>query len=86
MVRAYLCDWYTPEELLYQPLIALAMGSVAKMCIIPLQDYLGLDNSSRINTPATIGINWRWRVKAEQLTEELKQEVLSVTKRYGRAN
>ena len=86
MVRAYLCDWYTPEELLYQPLIALAMGSIAKMCIIPLQDYLGLDNSSRINTPATIGINWRWRVKAEQLTEELKQEVLSVTKRYGRAN
>ena len=75
----------TEKELAYE-LVRAAVASVAKICIIPLQDYLGLDNSSRINTPATIGINWRWRVKAEQLTEELKQEVLSVTKRYGRAN
>ena len=86
MARAYLCDQHTPEELLYRSFIALAMRSSAKMCIIPLQDYLGLDNSSRINTPGTIGINWRWRVKEEQLSEELKEEILSVTKRYGRMN
>ena len=84
MARAYLSDWYTPEQLLYRSFIALAMGSVARMCIIPLQDHLGLDNKSRINTPATIGINWRWRVKKEQLSSALQQEILSITKRYDR--
>ena len=63
MARDYLCDQRTPQKLLHQSFIALAMRSAARMCIIPLQDYLGLDNSCRINTPSTIGINWRWRVK-----------------------
>lgn len=84
--RAYLCDWYTPQALLHRSFISLAMGSVAKLCIIPLQDYLGLDNRYRINTPSTVGNNWRWRVKKEQLTEELRMEILETTRRYGREN
>ncbi|MBQ2880379.1 MAG: 4-alpha-glucanotransferase [Anaerotignum sp.] len=86
MARDYLCDQRTPQKLLHQSFIALAMRSAARMCIIPLQDYLGLDNSCRINTPSTIGINWRWRVKKEQLTEELQQGILATTMRYGRMN
>ena len=86
MARDYLCDQRTPQKLLHQSFIALAMRSAARMCIIPLQDYLGLDNSCRINTPSTIGINWRWRVEKEQLTEELQQEILAGTMRYGRMN
>ena len=86
MARDYLCDLRTPQKLLHQCFIALAMRSAARMCIIPLQDYLGLDNSCRINTPSTIGINWRWRVKKEQLTEELQQGILATTMRYGRMN
>ena len=86
MARDYLCDQRTPHKLLHQSFIALAMRSAARMCIIPLQDYLGLDNSCRINTPSTIGINWRWRVKKEQLTEELQQGILATTMRYGRMN
>ncbi|MBO5329160.1 MAG: 4-alpha-glucanotransferase [Anaerotignum sp.] len=86
MARDYLCDQRTPQKLLQQSFIALAMRSAARMCIIPLQDYLGLDNSCRINTPSTIGINWRWRVKKEQLTEELQQGILATTMRYGRMN
>ena len=84
LARAYLCDWYTPQALLHRSFISLAMGSKAGMCIIPLQDYLGLDNRSRINTPSTLGGNWRWRVKKEQLIWELQQEILSLTLRYGR--
>ena len=45
-----------------------AMASVAATCIIPLQDYLGLDNSARTNKPSTVGQNWRWRVDAKALT------------------
>ncbi|MBR5794126.1 MAG: 4-alpha-glucanotransferase [Anaerotignum sp.] len=84
MVRGYLCDWYTPLKFLHKPLISLAMGSKADLCIIPLQDYLGLDNHSRINTPSTVGMNWRWRVGKEELTDALQQEILDITMRYGR--
>ena len=86
LARNYLCDYYTPEEELHLPFISLAMSSVAKTCIVPLQDYLGLDNSCRMNKPSTVGTNWRWRVTQAQLNEELKREVLRQTRRYGRMN
>ena len=86
LARNYLCDYYTPEEELHLPFIALAMSSVAKSCIVPLQDWLGLDNTCRINTPSTIGCNWRWRAVKEQFGAELKQEILACTKRFGRMN
>ena len=52
------------------------------MVIIPLQDYLGLGNEARINIPSTVGGNWEWRVKEEQLTDELKELIKSLTTRY----
>ena len=86
LARQYLCDNYTPEKELYRPFLALALGSVAKWCIVPLQDYLGLDNDCRINKPSTIGSNWRWRVTQEQLSEALKKDILAQTLRFGRMN
>ena len=82
--RAYLWDWYTPQALLYRSFISLAMRSPAKLCIIPLQDYLGLDDRARINIPSTVGKNWQWRVKKENLTDVLAAEIRETTKRYGR--
>lgn len=86
MARNYLCDRYTPEKLLYQSFISLVMRSNAKTCIIPIQDYLGYDNSCRMNKPSTLGINWRWRLKKGELGKALKEEILAMTKRYGRMN
>ena len=86
MVRDYLCDQHTPKKYLYKSFIATAMRSAAKDCIIPMQDWLGLDNNYRMNQPSTIGTNWRWRVTEEQLSKELCQEILTYTKRYGRMN
>ncbi|MGM9589328.1 MAG: 4-alpha-glucanotransferase [Faecousia sp.] len=86
LARQYLCDFYTPEEEIYQPFVALAMSSVSKYCIVPIQDWLGLDNSCRMNTPSTIGCNWRWRAVKEQFSRELQQEILHSTLRYGRMN
>ena len=51
MVRDYLFDYATPEEQLYKSMIALILRSAAVTCIIPMQDWLGLDNSARINQP-----------------------------------
>lgn len=86
LARNYLCDHYTPKEELYKCFISLVMRSNSKICIIPMQDYLGYDNASRINKPSTVGNNWKWRLTREELTEELQQEILSLTKRYGRMN
>ncbi len=86
MARDYLCDQHTPEEELYKSFIALVMRSCSTMCIIPMQDYMGLDNRCRMNQPSTLGKNWKWRLTEGDLTEELKEEILAVTKRYGRMN
>ena len=83
-VRKYLCDMYTPGYKIYKSLISLLLSSNAGMCIIPLQDYLGLDDRSRINTPSTVGKNWRWRVKKRLLSKELCNEIKEMTSRYGR--
>ena len=62
----------------------LALGSVANTCILPLQDWLGLDNSARINHPSTMGKNWQWRAKKEQFSGELKEKICSRTRLYKR--
>ena len=84
IARNYLCDKYTPNDEMYWSFICAAMRSRANMCIIPLQDYLGKDNSCRMNQPSTIGINWRWRVTKKELSNKLKKEIREVTKHYGR--
>ena len=86
LVREYLCDMRTARKNLYLPLISLIMRSSARICIIPMQDYMGLDNRSRINKPSTVGTNWKWRLAESDLTEGLKQEIRSMTLRYGRMN
>ena len=70
LVRDYLYDYATPEEQLYKSMIALVLRSAAATCIIPMQDWLGLDNSARINKPSTVGENWRWRLKNSHLLME----------------
>ncbi len=84
--RNYLCNNTTAKKNLHKPFIGLVMRSKAKTCIIPMQDYLGLNNKFRMNQPSTVGKNWRWRVTEEQLSEELKEEILTMTKTFGRFN
>lgn len=64
--------------------IKLAMQSVARTAIIPMQDYLGLDGEARINFPSTVGGNWTWRLLEEELTEELAHKIARVSRLYGR--
>ena len=85
-IRDYLMDHETPNKRFYQKLIGLAMMCAAKTCIVPIQDWLGLDNSARMNMPGTVDVNWSWRMQPGMLTEALQQDILSVTKRFGRAN
>ena len=63
-------------------LISLALESRGDTVIIPLQDYLGLGSSAKINTPSTVGENWEWRVTKEQLDSELRTTILTLHDRY----
>ena len=83
-VREYLWDWNTPEEKLCHSLIALVMRSRAALCIIPIQDYLGLGASARLNRPSTIGTNWRWRLTEAECSDELLKLIQTMTARFGR--
>ena len=83
-VREYLNNFRDSGKDLCQDLICLVMRSVANMCIIPMQDYLGLDNSARMNQPSTLGKNWKWRLKEGQFTKELQKEMKTLAVRYGR--
>ena len=64
--------------------IKLAMSSVSNLCIIPMQDYLGLDGSARINMPSTLGGNWVWRMEKGAFTAKLSKEIGEITKLYAR--
>lgn len=72
-----------PEEISWD-FIRLAMESVAKTCIIPIQDYLGFGSEARINTPSTLGENWKWRLKKGDLDEKVIKKIYDMTKLYGR--
>ena len=86
LARDYLCDSCTPDKDLYKCFISLVMRSSAKLCVIPMQDYMGLDNSSRMNQPSTVGKNWKWRIRKRELTVKLQKEIHGIALRYGRMN
>jgi 4-alpha-glucanotransferase len=64
--------------------IRAALASVADTAIIPLQDVLGLGNEARMNLPASQSGNWRWRFKAERLTDEIADKLKRLSVLYGR--
>lgn len=61
-----------------------ALSSVGKLAIAQLQDYLALGSEARMNIPSTLGGNWQWRVKKEDLTNKLAIKINKITKLYGR--
>ena len=70
---------------IHTDLIRSAFSTRANLAIAPLQDYLGLGSDARFNIPGTTGGNWRWRVRAEQLSAELCREVRSMVAAARRA-
>jgi len=66
-------------------LMRVAMRSVARIAIIPMQDVLGLGSQARMNTPAGKGPNWLWRMRPGQTTARLADKLRKLTETYGRA-
>ena len=75
----YMNNAHVPEDERYWDFIRLAMMSSANTCIIPAQDYLGLDKEARINFPSTLGENWTWRINAHMFTKALTKKIHALT-------
>ena len=84
MVRNYLNNERDKDTEIYWDMICTAMQSVSKLCVIPIQDYLGYGNEARMNQPSTLGQNWKWRLKEDEFNKELIQKIKDITMWYGR--
>ena len=72
------------EDLVW-PMIRLGLSSVSKIFIAQMQDYLHLDENSRMNKPGTrSNTNWKWRVKREQINNDLAWSMQEMSELYGR--
>lgn len=64
--------------------IEAAFKSKSNWAIIPMQDLLKLDDSSRMNTPSTLGNNWNWKLKTLDISDENIEYLKEITKKYKR--
>ncbi len=74
-----------PQEPMPWPLIRQAMASVARLAVIPMQDFLGLDTTGRMNSPGTKDEkNWRWRFEWEDIPQNTVEHIRELAHLYGR--
>ena len=74
----------TDRDGLRESMMRAAMASAANTCVLTMQDVCALDSRARMNTPSTVGGNWSWRLRAEQLTPQAAQWLYEQTRLYGR--
>lgn len=57
-------------------MIRTAWTSPCELAIAPMQDFLNLPSSARMNTPSTVGDNWSWRMRQlpdRELAKKIRQ-------------
>ena len=84
LAEDYMNNADTPKDERPWEFIRLALGSVADLAVIPLQDYLCLGTEARINLPSTLGNNWKWRLVPGQVKDEMLDEMRHLNKLFGR--
>ena len=60
------------------------MSSVADTFVAQMQDYLGLGAEGRMNTPGTLGNNWRRRLLPGEASPALARKIRQYAHMYGR--
>jgi 4-alpha-glucanotransferase len=66
------------EEGIHWAMIRAASNSVARLCVVPMQDALGLGSDARMNIPSRSQGNWRWRFGPEALRPELAEKLAAL--------
>ena len=66
-------------------MIRTVLASDAERAVIPIQDYLALDNSARMNYPGTVGgSNWRYRMQPGDLSDAPLKRMQLLNREYRR--
>ena len=73
-----------PKEGINWAMMRTALMSVADTAILMMADLLGLGSEARINTPSTLGENWKWRIEGGCINDWLAGIVYENTALYGR--
>jgi 4-alpha-glucanotransferase len=68
-----------PADGIHWAMIRAAEASVARLCVIQLQDVLGLDTDCRMNKPSEPSGNWAWRYRPGALKKELAAKLAEIT-------
>lgn len=69
---------------LISEILRAGMASTADLFVAQIQDYLELGPKARINTPGTLGDNWKWRLSPDQLDKKLAKRICKGVKLYNR--
>ena len=83
-VRSYLGIGEEAGDEVHWHLIRLACSSVASLCVIPMQDVLGLDSAHRMNEPSRSEGSWEWRFSWQQVEAEHAGRLAALARLYGR--
>lgn len=81
------CNYYMnigPEDEVNWKFIEECYKSRANLCIVQMQDVLGLSSEARINIPSTLGDNWSWRIISDQITKDIIGRLKNLSIQYGR--
>lgn len=72
------------ESTIVEAMIRHSFESVADLAVIPMQDWLGLDASARMNLPGRAEGNWTWRMKPHAFDADLLRRMKEFATLYGR--
>lgn len=73
------------RDALRRAMMQAAMQSKADTCILTIQDVCALGSSARMNIPSTVGGNWSWRLRPDQLTATAAAWLKKYTRLTNRA-
>jgi 4-alpha-glucanotransferase len=67
-------------------MIRTVWRSNAALAIAPMQDFLNLGTSARMNQPAVPEGNWQWRMHPGCLSPQLMDWIRTLNSTFGREN
>ena len=67
-----------------EAMMKAALNSKAFVCILTMQDLIGLGHEARMNTPSTVGDNWKWRATDKQITKKIAAWLKKATEEADR--
>lgn len=72
------------RERMVDAVFRAAYGSVAGLVVFSVQDILKLGNWARMNTPSSLGDNWKWRMQPGALGEKQIRDLRYLASVFGR--